>query len=68
MGRKIAIFDLDGTFVNTAPDLLDSLNHSLMAGGVEPLPSNGFQRFVGHGGRAMIERAYAAHKAHARSR
>ena len=29
MSRKIAVFDLDGTLVNTAPDLLDSLNHSL---------------------------------------
>ena len=33
MSRPIIVFDLDGTLVDTAPDLLDSLNHSLMAGG-----------------------------------
>ncbi|MEO9337863.1 phosphoglycolate phosphatase [Mesorhizobium sp. SB112] len=60
MQRPIIVFDLDGTLVNTAPDLLDSLNHILESGGLVPAESAGFQRFVGHGGRVMIERAYAA--------
>ena len=34
MTKPIVVFDLDGTLVDTAPDLLDSLNHSLGAGGV----------------------------------
>ena len=34
MAKPIIVFDLDGTLVDTAPDLLDSLNHSLGAGGV----------------------------------
>jgi phosphoglycolate phosphatase len=62
MNRPIIVFDLDGTLVDTAPDLLDSLNHILMAGGANVTDVNGFQRFVGHGGRVMIERAYAAQK------
>lgn len=63
MGRKIAVFDLDGTLVNTAPDLLDSLNHTLRGSGVTEVPENGFFSVVGHGARAMIARAYSnAHK------
>lgn len=62
MGRKIAVFDLDGTLVNTAPDLLDSLNHSLLDGGVATIPEHGFNGVIGHGGRAMIAKAYAAAK------
>ncbi|MBX3570645.1 MAG: phosphoglycolate phosphatase [Rhizobiaceae bacterium] len=60
--KPIIVFDLDGTLVDTAPDLLDSLNHSLEAGGAQLTDTNGFKRFVGHGGRVMIERAYAAQK------
>jgi phosphoglycolate phosphatase len=58
--RPIIVFDLDGTLIDTAPDLLDSLNHSLAAGELPPVDATGFKRFVGHGGRVMIERAYAA--------
>lgn len=60
--KPIIVFDLDGTLVDTAPDLLDSLNHSLEAGGAQLTDTNGFKRFVGHGGRVMIERAYVAQK------
>jgi phosphoglycolate phosphatase len=62
MNRPIVVFDLDGTLVDTAPDLLDSLNHSLLAGGAAMTDTKGFHQFVGHGGRVMIERAYAAQK------
>jgi phosphoglycolate phosphatase len=62
MTRPIIVFDLDGTLVDTAPDLLDSLNHSLAAGGALATNTDGFRQFVGHGGRVMIERAYAAQK------
>ena len=60
MSRPIIVFDLDGTLIDTAPDLLDSLNHSLAAGGVPQTDATGFRSFLGHGGRVMIERAYAA--------
>lgn len=62
MSRPIIVFDLDGTLIDTAPDLLDSLNHSLAAGGVPLADEASFRRFVGHGGRVMIERAYAANR------
>lgn len=58
MMRPIIVFDLDGTLIDTAPDLLESLNHSLAGGPVPAVDVAGFRRFVGHGGRVMIERAY----------
>jgi phosphoglycolate phosphatase len=60
MKRPIIVFDLDGTLIDTAPDLMDSLNHTLVTGELAAVDETDFKRFVGHGGRAMIERAYAA--------
>jgi phosphoglycolate phosphatase len=60
MPSPIIVFDLDGTLVDTAPDLLDSLNHSLDAGGAALTDLQGFHQYVGQGGRVMIERAYGA--------
>lgn len=62
MAKPIIVFDLDGTLVDTAPDLLDSLNHTLDVGGAAPTDIAGFRQFVGHGGRVMIERAYQAQR------
>ena len=60
MSQPTIVFDLDGTLVDTAPDLLDSLNHTLGAGGADKTNGAGFRQFVGHGGKVMIERAYKA--------
>lgn len=62
MGRSIIVFDLDGTLVDTAHDLLDSLNHTLDASGATPTDVAGFRQFVGHGARVLIERAYQAQR------
>ncbi|MFC5386552.1 phosphoglycolate phosphatase [Aquamicrobium segne] len=60
MARPIIVFDLDGTLVDTAPDLMDSLNHTLAQADLAAVDEPSFRRFVGHGGRVMIERAFAA--------
>ena len=60
MSRPIVVFDLDGTLVDTAPDLLDSLNHCLDIAGLAKAAPTELRRFVGMGGRVMIERAFAA--------
>lgn len=60
MTRPIIVFDLDGTLIDTAPDLLDSLNHSLAAGGLATAAPGELKGFVGFGGKVMIEKAYAA--------
>jgi phosphoglycolate phosphatase len=60
MTQPIIVFDLDGTLIDTAPDLLDSLNHALVRGGVAPVDPALHRRHVGFGGKVMIERAYLA--------
>lgn len=60
MSRPTIVFDLDGTLVDTAPDLMDSLNHTLAVGELATVDEAAFRRFVGNGGRVMIERAFAA--------
>jgi phosphoglycolate phosphatase len=61
MTAPIIAFDLDGTLVDTAPDLLDSLNHCLDMAGLKHANPSELRRFVGFGGRVMIERAFEAH-------
>ncbi len=61
MAAPTIVFDLDGTLVDTAPDLLDSLNHCLSTVGMEPADRTEIRRFVGMGAKVMIQRAFAAH-------
>jgi phosphoglycolate phosphatase len=60
MNRPTIVFDLDGTLIDTAVDLLDSLNFSLGTAGLAPVSQSGFRTQLGMGGRVMIERAFAA--------
>jgi phosphoglycolate phosphatase len=53
------IFDLDGTLVDTAPDLIDTLNTILGREGLPPLAYEEARILVGHGARRMIERGLA---------
>lgn len=54
------IFDLDGTLVETAPDLHGALVHVLTEAGLPQPTLNDVRLMVGDGARALIERAYAA--------
>lgn len=58
-GATIA-FDLDGTLVDSAPDLIGTLNVILNQEGVAPLPLDEARPFIGHGARRLIERGFAA--------
>jgi phosphoglycolate phosphatase len=49
------LFDLDGTLVDTAPDLLGALNHVLAGLGLETVGLDAVGGMIGHGARAMIE-------------
>ncbi|MBK8457544.1 MAG: phosphoglycolate phosphatase [Phyllobacteriaceae bacterium] len=55
----IVVFDLDGTLVDTAPDLIASLNAALAREGMAAVDVDAFRPFAGRGGRVMIETAYA---------
>ncbi|MFN0219521.1 MAG: HAD family hydrolase [Hyphomicrobium sp.] len=55
------VFDLDGTLVDSAPDLAAATNHVLANLGLSPVDEAEIRPFVGHGALAMIEKAAAAH-------
>ena len=55
------VFDLDGTLIDTAPDLAAALNHVLDSIGKPHLPPDTVRGLVGHGARALIERGLAEH-------
>lgn len=57
--RPTIAFDLDGTLVDTAPDLCTALNHVLDEAGYTPVPLSQMRNVVGNGARVMIERALA---------
>ena len=57
MKPPIIVFDLDGTLVDTAPDLLDAMNYALTRAGYDPVEDDGFRRHVSMGARVMLERA-----------
>ena len=55
--KKLVIFDLDGTLVNTIADLADSVNYALQTLGYPAQPYEKFPYFVGNGIYKLIERA-----------
>jgi phosphoglycolate phosphatase len=57
--RPTIAFDLDGTLVDTAPDLLRALDFALEKEGLNPPEDHEARNFIGAGARAMIERALA---------
>jgi phosphoglycolate phosphatase len=52
----IVVFDLDGTLVDTAPDLISALNHVLDREGLPPVPLHSARNMIGAGARKLIER------------
>jgi phosphoglycolate phosphatase len=54
------VFDLDGTLVDTAPDLVNALNFVLDREGMPPLPLASARNMIGAGARRMIERGFEA--------
>jgi phosphoglycolate phosphatase len=60
MAPFAAIFDLDGTLIDTAPDLTRATNHVLSSQGRRAISVAELRPFVGRGARRMIERGFAA--------
>src|ERR1700754_4062258 len=54
------VFDLDGTLVDTAPDLIDALNAILVREGLSPVAYDDARPMIGGGARMMMERGLAA--------
>lgn len=51
-------FDLDGTLIDTAPDLVRALNATIEPNGLIPVPVHELRALVGRGAQALLERAY----------
>jgi len=60
MPLKGLIFDLDGTLVDTAPDLAAATNAILAAEGRRRVSLDEIRAMVGQGARRLIERGFAA--------
>jgi len=62
---KAVLFDLDGTLIDSAPDLAGAGNDMRAARGLPPLPLEHFRPMVGAGARGMVGRALQVAPGHA---
>jgi phosphoglycolate phosphatase len=60
MPEFLLIFDLDGTLIDTVPDLSNALNEVLREHGYPPLAPRQVQAMVGDGIPALVDRGFAA--------
>ena len=61
--KKLIIFDLDGTLLNTIADLAQSTNHALQALGYPTHPESAYNFMVGNGINKLFERALRRERA-----
>ena len=54
---KCVLFDLDGTIIDSGPDLIDSLNFALQLENFNHIDKNILGSLVGGGAKVMIEKA-----------
>lgn len=59
MKSLTVVFDLDGTLVDTAPDLVGATNHALADVGLPAVPSSMLRPWISFGARRMIVEALA---------
>ena len=60
MSAPLLVFDLDGTLVDTAPDLIATLNVVFARESLPPVPYDAARKLIGGGARAMIVRGMEA--------
>jgi len=58
---KAILFDLDGTLVDSVPDLAGALNALLEEEGLAAIPEEEVRGMVGNGVEKLVERGFAAH-------
>lgn len=54
MNQQTVVFDLDGTLIDTAPDLILATNHVLAGAGFEPASNEFLRPLISYGTRVMI--------------
>jgi phosphoglycolate phosphatase len=57
---RAVIFDLDGTLIDSDPDILAALNRVLVSRGLAVLSRADIRPMIGDGAKALVERAFAA--------
>jgi phosphoglycolate phosphatase len=60
LSGAVIAFDLDGTLVDTAPDLVATLNLLLMQEGLAPLHMEEARPLIGYGAKRLLERGFEA--------
>jgi phosphoglycolate phosphatase len=61
---KAVLFDLDGTFADTAPDLGAALNHTRASRGLPPLPLDIVRSQASHGSRGLLKLGFGIEPEH----
>ncbi len=54
---KLAVFDLDGTIIDSLPDIIDCVNTALDKFGYAKREYNDIRKFIGNGARVLIEKS-----------
>ena len=62
--KKLFIFDLDGTLMNTLHTISGYANRALAEAGLQTFPEERYKYFVGEGARVLIERTLVAQNAY----
>ena len=60
MNWKAIFFDLDGTLVETAPEIADAVNDTLQSLDQPLVDPKGMERWIGHGTRELLIQALAS--------
>ena len=58
MKYRLAIFDMDGTILDTLRDLADTMNHALQVNGFPVRALDEIRQFVGNGIGKLVERLF----------
>lgn len=59
-GQRLVLFDLDGTLVDSAPDIAAAVNELMQANGLAVHSLEAVRSMIGHGVEKLVERAFAA--------
>ena len=57
---RAVVFDLDGTLIDSDPDIRAAVNRVLATEGLAPLSTEEVRSMIGDGAKALVERAFAA--------
>jgi len=60
---RAVVFDLDGTLIDSLPDIASSVNVSLARRGFAALPADAIEKMIGDGAKVLLTKAFAAHGA-----